>query len=251
MACAYGCARLFKFDDIVARSIGNVAHSGRRSTLLLLLLTLAIFCGAQWDNAGIISEIQMNDTSFPFINRASTLAGMTPYGYRGDAKRVHDALRRDLDQNGNLTIAVLGASVTIGFKLPNWYQDRYTTLLAGHLRRVFAVNVTVHNLAIRAASSDSQCDILFHKKINKIRRASLVLVDISVNDRPSHRQVKDRAKSESRSAGANMTAEEAQQQVARLEKVGAEGRKLMKLLQYYLPKTVGIVYFETFVSGGR
>ena len=68
-------------------------------------------------SATSISHIQMNNTAFPVIDRAATLAGLSPYGYRGDATRVHQALRRDLDQKKNLTIVLLGASVTTGFGL--------------------------------------------------------------------------------------------------------------------------------------
>mmetsp|Transcript_8086 Transcript_8086/g.13723 ORF Transcript_8086/g.13723 Transcript_8086/m.13723 type:complete len:560 (-) Transcript_8086:1647-3326(-) len=202
-----------------------------------------------------ISTIQMNHSMFPVINRASTLAGLSPYGYRGDARRVHTAIRRDIEQHNNLTIVVLGASVTVGHGLADWYTGRYTTVMRRYLVDVLGINVTIHNLAIRASASDSQCDVLFRNKMHKIRDASLVLVDISLNDRPSHKNVKDEAKRISRlvSSSANATEREREnkQEVQQQEKVGAEGRKMMKFLQYYLPKTVGIVYFETFVSGGR
>jgi lysophospholipase L1-like esterase len=199
----------------------------------------------------------MNSSAFPTINRASTLAGLSPYGYRGDARRVHSALHRSIELNQNLSIVVLGASVTIGFGLGGtWFRDRYTTLLGKYLVDVFKVNVTVTNLAIRATTSDTQCSVLFHKKLKKLKRASLVLVDISVNDRPAHKHIKNEAKKASHvdsldASSSSSSAEHAQEVVSRREKVGAEGRKLMQLLQHYLPATVGIVYFETFVSGGR
>jgi hypothetical protein len=176
---------------------------------------------------------------------------MSPYGYRGDAKRVHEALRRDLDQNNNLTIVVLGASVTLGHGMYYWHLYRYSHVLEGFLADIFQVNVTVHNFAIRAAASDTQAQFLFQKHMNELLASSLVLVDISVNDRPSHRDVKNEAKRISRFISVNQSQEAVEKHYDQQERVFAEGRQLMKLLQHYLPKTVGIVYFETFVSGGR
>ena len=193
----------------------------------------------------------MNDPNFPVIDRAATLAGLSPYGYRGDAKRVHQALRRSLDQNRNLSIVLLGASVTLGHGLGKGEQP-YSAVLQGYLSEAFGVHVRVHNLAIRASASNTQCDVLFHKKLKKLTSASLVLVDISVNDRPCHKEAKNAAKRVSQQIlAANTSKELFGQQVAGQEKIFAEGRKLMQLLLYYLPNTTGIVYFETFVSGGR
>jgi hypothetical protein len=219
----------------------------------LLLVSIVALCNAMYDwNSSYksISHIQMNDPKFPVIDRAATLAGLSPYGYRGDAKRVHEALRRDLDLHNNLTIVLLGASVTMGYGLDRG-KDRYSMVLQGYLKEVFGVNISVCNLAIRAASSDTQCDQLFHKKMKKLLSASLVLVDISVNDRPCHAEVQNNAKRVSKFMASNTSKEGIEEQVTAQEKVFAEGRKLMKLLLYYLPKTTGIAYFETFVSGGR
>ena len=137
------------------------------------------------------------------------------------------------------------------FPLPASGEERYSILLQRYLQEVFEVNVTVRNYAIRAAASDVQADILFRKHMSRLLQSSLVLVDISVNDRPSHRDVKNEAKRVSRFMASNQSQAGADQHYQQQEKVFAEGRKLMKLLLYYLPKTVGIAYFETFVSGGR
>ena len=198
----------------------------------------------------------MNHSSFPSLTHSSTLAGLTPYGYRGDARRVHTALRYSIQHKNSLKIVILGASVSLGHGLPDWYNDRYSTRMKQYLSEVFTgVNISIDNLSIRASASDSQCDVLFRTKMNKMRSASLVLVDISVNDRPCHRDVKRVAKEVSSRVSEwtsnNATKKEVYEGIARQEKVAAEGRKLMKFLQYYLPKTTGIVYFETFVSGGR
>lgn len=234
-------------------------NEGCTRSLLISFLISFILCtcsaasydwGKQYGTTELY-DIQMNDSNFPIIDRAATLAGLSPYGYRGDVRRVHRALRRDLDQNQSLSIVLLGASVTTGYMLNNWQRDRYSVVLKGYLEDIFGVNVTVHNLAMRATSSNTQAQFLFHKKMKTLSSASLVLVDISVNDRPCHKEVKNVAKETSKYLTSSSSAEDLQHQVKTQEKVFAEGRHLMKLLLFYLPESVGIAYFETFVSGGR
>ena len=218
--------------------------------ILFILLTFSVVINGQKDDHKI-HKIQMNNTIFPLIQRDNILSGLTPYGYRGDVKRIHKALYNQIYNQKELHISILGASIVTGYGL-NDGKNRYSNVLRGYLEEIFGVKVYVHNLAIRAAASQAQANLLFQKsKMSKLLLSSLVLVDISVNDRPSHRDVKNEAMKVSNFKDVNSTKGEKVEILLEQEKVFAEGRMLMKLLLHSLPSTVGIAYFETFVSGGR
>jgi hypothetical protein len=96
------------------------------------------------------------DPKFPPISMEDILRGLSPHGYRGDTKRMHNVLNKAV-QRKSLRIVVLGGSVPFGAGLePNTYRDNWPSQLMQMLKEIFQMKVNVNNLAIRAVSSDAQ-----------------------------------------------------------------------------------------------
>ena len=96
------------------------------------------------------------DPKFPPISVEDIIRGLSPHGYRGDAKRMHHVLKKAV-QRKSLRLVVLGGSVPFGVGLePNAYRDCWPTQLMHMLKTIFNIKVSMNNLSIRAVSSDAQ-----------------------------------------------------------------------------------------------
>jgi lysophospholipase L1-like esterase len=168
-----------------------------------------------------------------------------------DSKRINRGLSKGI-KHKNLTILILGASVTLGIGLED-EKDAWPNEMQQYLTKLLGFNVLVRNKAIRAAASNTQAEMLTYKK-SKVIGAHLVIVDISVNDRPCHRDIKNGAKVIAKGAvmrTSNVTVDSVDTEVERVKKVETEGRLLMQALLSLAPPDTGVLYYETFVSGGR
>jgi hypothetical protein len=108
------------------------------------------------------SPIFKLDSEFPHISTLDIIRGLSPHGYRGNVRRIHNALRKAMEKKV-LNVVVMGGSMPLGAGLgPNSYHDRWPRQLQNMLGEVFKIKVRVHNLGIRAVSSDSQAQNHFN-----------------------------------------------------------------------------------------
>lgn len=102
------------------------------------------------------------DPKFPPLSVTDVIRGLSPHGYRGDVKRVHNVLNKAMHKK-SLQVLVIGGSVPYGAGLePNAYRDSWPTQLKHMLHNIFNIKVYVNNLSIRAVSSDSQATSRFN-----------------------------------------------------------------------------------------
>jgi hypothetical protein len=161
---------------------------------------------------------------FPKLDRKIISRAMAPHGYSGNRTRLKAGLIRARKENA-LNIVILGGSVPYGTGLKTSrlrWSDRLKILLQNILEPIY-VNVT--NLAIPATPSHVQAQTHFAQFLPTLNQAHVVIVDISMNDRPSLDGATDDGDSK-----AHM------------------GQRLMELLLAYTSQSTGIVYFETFTA---
>jgi hypothetical protein len=86
---------------------------------------------------------------------------------------------------------------------------------------------------------------------NHVKRGvDLILVDIGFNDKPHHDpEFKEHVTYFEDADRLSRAAKEAA--IIKERKKQGEGRLLMQLLLRHIPATTGIMYFETFVGGGK
>jgi hypothetical protein len=161
----------------------------------------------------------------PRLNPFVISRAMTPHGYGGDKTRLKAALKRAREEKG-LHVVVLGGSVPWGARLRDnrkKWSDRLQIMLTAVLK---PIKVTVTNLAVPGTPSHTQAQAHFTEFLPHLQHAHIVIVDISMNERPDTNYV-------------NATGDG-------YDSRAHEGRRLMELLLTYTSNSTGIIYFETF-----
>ena len=102
------------------------------------------------------------DARFPPITPLDIIRGISPHGYRGNVKKLHQTLRKAVSKK-SLNIIVLGGSLPYGAGLePHTFRDCWPTQLQNILHKIYKFKIKVNNLAIRAVSSDAQASLRFN-----------------------------------------------------------------------------------------
>lgn len=131
----------------------------------LLVLTCVIIFQITPASASIINESTKSfelDPKFPLISEVDIIRGLSPHGYRGNVRKVHNALAKAIAKM-SLQVVIIGGSMPLGAGLePHSYRDCWPTQLMHMLTSMLGIAVKVHNLGIRAVSSDAQAQLHFN-----------------------------------------------------------------------------------------
>ena len=202
---------------------------------LLLLVSVAVLCVAL---PALHTDPADHHPLLPNrIPISAVRRGLAPHGYRGDRRHLHAALVRAFEEK-LLRVGVVGGSVPYGRGLSSprklsWPAacEEFLRVHLGNLREDIIVKVL--NLAIPAAPSYVQSQFTDNKFWAQLRSCHVVIVDITVNDRPEHGLLLETGRAP----------------------VVADGRQLMRALLRDLvfknqnaesPTPIGLLYFETY-----